>query len=94
MSVPNREVTPSASMQFFARYHISDIASVRAGLVESGLADHFWIENPGKDEHGRVQENSFTLYTDLIRPDSAELLKQYESIARGVRPGLIINLKV
>jgi hypothetical protein len=77
----------------FSRYHISDVSTVMKGISESGLADHFWIENPGKDQNGVVQPNSITIYTDLIRPDAEECAQAYKRFQLTHRIGLNISIK-
>lgn len=79
---------------FFARYHISDLRAVLDSIRNAGLSEHFFIENPGKREDGTVAENTFAIYTDLVRPNATELIKKYQNFGLRRQLGLIISIKV
>lgn len=83
----------SYPLTFFARYHSSDYRTVINAILKERMGEHFFVESPGKREDGTVVENSFTLYTDLIRPDAAECAKQYKNLALRTELGLIISVK-
>lgn len=77
----------------FARYHVADVTTVMKGIEESGLSEHFWIENPGKDHQGVVQPNSITIYTDLVSPHARECIAAYNRTTLNHRLGLTVSVK-
>ena len=90
---PMLALNQSYPLTIFARYHNSDYRAVMDAILKEGMGEHFFIECPGKREDGTIAEGSFTIYTDLIRPDASGCAKQYENLTLRTELGLIISVK-